>query len=170
MEALLRRRSIRKYTSDEVSDDHIEQLLQAGMAAPSAGNQQPWQFVVIKNKATLTNLVNVSPYAKMMNEAAAAILVCGVLEDERHPGFWVQDCSAATENILIEVEEVGLGAVWLGIYPIENRMDYLRTALNIPREVLPFALIALGHPAESKPPADRYDEARVHYETWSGKK
>lgn len=166
MEALFRRRSIRKYTHEEVSDDLIKRLLEAGMAAPSAGNQQPWQFVVIKNKDTLANLTETSPYSKMTKDAGVAILVCGDLGNERHPGFWVQDCSAATQNILIEAEELGLGAVWLGIYPIDGRMAFLKKALRIPEKVFPFALIAIGHPAESKPPADRYDESRVHYEHW----
>ncbi len=166
MEALFRRRSIRKYTQQAVSDEQVKRLLKAAMAAPSAGNQQPWQFIVVQGKDALANLTNTSPYAQMTRDAAVAILVCGDLRTERHPGFWVQDCSAATQNILIEAEELGLGAVWLGMYPIEERMDFLRTALHIPDTIVPFALIAIGHPAENKPPADRYDESRVHYEVW----
>jgi nitroreductase len=166
MDAVLRRRSIRKYTGDRVSDEQVKRLLKAAMAAPSAGNQQPWQFVVVRDKATLATLARTSPYTAMTADAVLAILVCGDLSDERHPGFWVQDCSAAVENILIEVEELGLGAVWLGIYPIEERMDFLREALHIPDPIMPFALIAIGHPAETKPPADRYDESRIHNERW----
>ena len=166
MEALFRRRSIRKYTQDTVSGDQVTRLLKAAMAAPSANNQQPWQFVVVQNKDALADLANASSYASMLPNAALAILVCGDLESEVHPGYWVQDCSAATQNILIEVEELGLGAVWLGMYPIEDRMVYLRKALNIPDTILPFAIISIGHPAESKPPSERYDEARVHYEKW----
>ena len=166
MEALFRRRSIRKYTREPVTDEQVTRLLKAAMAAPSAGNQQPWQFVVIRDKDALTDLANASPYADMLPDAALAILVCGDLGRECHAGYWVQDCSAATENILIEVEELGLGAVWLGIYPVEDRLEYLKKALNIPDKILPFALISIGHPAESKPPAERYDESRVHYEIW----
>ena len=166
MHALFRRRSIRKYTSEAVSDDQIKQLLEAAMCAPSAGNQQPWHYMVIKDKAMLTRLVDSSPYVSMLPDAAVAILVCGVPKEERHPGFWVQDCSAATQNILIEVEELGLGAVWLGMYPVEDRMNFLRNALQIPEKIIPFALIAIGHPAETKEAANRYDESRVHYEHW----
>lgn len=166
MNAIFRRRSIRKYTAQEVSDEHIKRLLEAGMNAPSAGNQQPWQFVVIKNKQMLQKLAEASQYAKMLPDAAVAILVCGDLTNARHEAFWVQDCSAATENILLEAEDTGLGAVWLGMYPREDRMVFLRTALNIPTQIVPFALIAIGYPAETKEPPNRYDESRVHHEQW----
>jgi nitroreductase len=167
MNAIFRRRSIRKYTADAVSDDVIKKLLEAGMSAPSAGNQRPWQFVVVKDKATLTKLADVSPYAKMTAHAAAAILVCGDLEREAHKGFWVQDCSAATENMLIEVEDQCLGAVWLGIYPREDRVQSIRQLLQIPEQVIPFALIPVGYPAETKVTPSRYDASRVHYERWA---
>lgn len=166
MDALFRRRSIRKYTADAVSDEQIELLLKAAMAAPSAGNQQPWQFLVVRDKAMLATLADTSPYANMTPDAALAILVCGDVANERHPGFWPQDCSAATQNLLIEAEALGLGAVWLGVYPLEDRMEFLKTTLQLPESIIPFALIAIGHPAEHKPPAERYDAARVHYETW----
>ena len=166
MEAVFTRRSIRKYTQEGVSDADVTTLLKAAMSAPSAGNQQPWEFVVIKDKTTLTQLADVSPYAKMMPGAAAAILVCGVPDREKHAGFWVQDCSAAVQNILIEAESLKLGAVWLGMYPVDERMDNLRSALNIPEQIIPFAMIAVGHPAESKEPPNRYDAARIHYEQW----
>ena len=130
MNAILKRRSIRKYTQTEVPDELIKKLLEAGMSAPSAGNQRPWHFVVIKDKETLAKLADVSPYAKMTKDAAMAILVCGDLELEHHQGFWVQDCSAATENILIEVAEEQLGAVWLGIYPIKERVESIQKLLR----------------------------------------
>jgi nitroreductase len=167
MNAIFRRRSIRKYTADAVSDDVIKKLLEAGMSAPSAGNQRPWQFVIVKDKATLAKLAEVSPYAKMTKDAPMAILVCGDLEREAHKGFWVQDCSAATENILIEVEDNHLGAVWLGIYPVAERVEYLRKVLSIPDQVVPFALIPVGYPAETKVTPSRYDASRVHYERWA---
>lgn len=166
MNAIFRRRSIRTYTTQEVSDAQIKRLLEAGMNAPSAGNQQPWQFVVIKNKPVLHHLAEASPYANMLHGAAAAILVCGDLTNARHADFWVQDCSAAVENILLEVEESGLGAVWLGMYPREDRVAYLRKALKIPEEIIPFALISIGYPDETREPPNRYDESRVHYEHW----
>jgi nitroreductase len=167
MNAIFRRRSIRKYTSDTVSDDLIKKLLEAGMSAPSAGNERPWQFVVIKDKKTLAKLADASPHAKMTKDAPVAILVCGDLEFEHHKDFWVQDCSAATENILIEIEEQHLGAVWLGIYPHEDRVENIRKILHIPDHVVPFALIPVGHPAETKDTPSRYDASRVHYERWA---
>ena len=166
MNAIFKRRSIRKYTAGAVADEVITRLLEAGMNAPSAGNQQPWQFVVVKDKATLAKLADASPYAKMTKDAAVAILVCGDLDRETHKGFWVQDCSAATENILIEVTDQGLGAVWLGIYPREDRVTYIRKLLGIPEHIVPFALIPVGHPAETKDASNRYDTSRVHYERW----
>jgi nitroreductase len=166
MDAILRRRSIRKYIQEAIPDDVIKKLLEAGMSAPSAGNQRPWQFIVIKDKETLIKLADASPYSKMTKDAPMAILVCGDLELENHKGYWVQDCSAATENILIEVAENNLGAVWLGIYPREERVEYLRKLLNIPDHVVPFALIPVGYPAETKETSSRYDESRVHYEQW----
>ena len=166
MNAILRRRSIRKYTQDAIPDDIIKKLLEAGMSAPSAGNQRPWHFVVIKDKEALAKLADASPYSKMTKDAPVAILVCGDLELESRKGYWVQDCSAATENILIEIAENNLGAVWLGMYPREERVEYIRRLLNIPDHVVPFALIPVGYPAETKETSSRYDESKVHYEQW----
>ena len=167
MNAILKRRSIRKYAQTEVPDDLIKKLLEAGMSAPSAGNERPWQFVVVKDKETLAKLADASPYAKMTKDAPVAILVCGDLNLEHHQGFWVQDCSAATENILIEVEDLHLGAVWIGIYPVAERVEYLRKVLSIPNQVIPFALIPVGYPAETKVTPSRYDASRVHYDRWA---
>jgi nitroreductase len=166
MNTIRQRRSIRKYTTAEVPEEVLTNLLEAAMCAPSAGNQRPWQFIVIRNRAMLQMLAEVSPYAKMLSGAAAAILVCGDLTQERHAGFWVQDCAAATENILLEATELGLGAVWLGIYPREDRVAYLRKTLHIPEQMMPFALIPVGYPAETKETLHRYEEARVHWEQW----
>ncbi len=166
MNAIFRRRSIRKYTQDEIPDQVIKKLLEAGMSAPSANNERPWYFVVITTKETLVKLAEVSPYSKMVKDAPVAILVCGDLERDRSNGFWVQDCAAATENILIEVEENNLGAVWLGIYPREERVKYIQKLLHIPDHVVPFALIPIGHPAETKETLNRYDESRVYYNHW----
>jgi nitroreductase len=166
MNAIRQRRSIRKYTPTEVPEELLIKLLEAAMCAPSAGNQRPWHFVVIRNRPHLQILAEVSPYAKMLSEAAAALLVCGDLSQERHAGFWVQDCAAATENILLEATELGLGAVWLGIYPREDRVAYLRKILHIPEQIMPFALIPVGYPAETKEALQRYEDVRVHWEQW----
>lgn len=166
MEAVLSRRSIRRYTSEPVSDDLVEELLRAAMSAPSAGNEQPWHFFVIRDRKTMERIQEFHPFAKMLREAPVAILVCGDPSLEKYEGFWVQDCSAATENILIAAHSMGLGAVWLGLYPIEERVNGMRKLLGIPEHVIPLSLVSVGHPAEKKPPADRYDESRIYIEEW----
>jgi nitroreductase len=160
------RRSIRAYTAEPVSDEHVERLLRAAMAAPSGGNQQPWQFVVVTDPATRALIATVHPYAAMVERAPLAIVVCVVEGQARWPQYCVQDCAAATENILIEAELLGLGAVWLGVYPLAERVDGLRRLLAIPDDVTPLAVVPVGHPAERKPPADRYTPERVHRERW----
>lgn len=163
---ILRRRSIRRYTEEPVTDDHVQSLLRAAMAAPSAGNQQPWHFVVIRDRGALGAIPAVHPYAKMLPETPVAILVCGVPGAGKWPQFWEQDCAAATQNILIAAEQLGLGAVWLGVHPLEERVQGVRDLLGIPPDVVPFSLVALGWPAARKGPAARYDERRVHLERW----
>jgi nitroreductase len=163
---VLARRSIRAYTAEPVTGDQVESLLRAAMAAPSAGNQQPWRFVVVTERATLAAIPLVHPYSRMLEHAPLAIVVCGVEEGQRWPQYWVQDCAAAVENLLIEAVQLDLGAVWLGVYPLDERVQGLRRLLGMPDDVIPFAVVAVGHPAENKRPADRYDPARVHRERW----
>ena len=166
MEAILSRRSIRKYTNQSVPEQTIKELLEAAMSAPSAGNQQPWQFVVIKERKILDEIPKFHPFSQMLREAQLAILVCGDLELEKNKGYWVQDCSAATENILIAATAKGLGAVWLGIYPREKRVAGVKKLLGLPQHIIPLSLISIGYPAEQKPPANRYDSSRIHYNHW----
>jgi len=166
MKAIRARRSIRRFTSEPVSDDALKALLEAAMSAPSAGNQQPWEFVVIKDRAILDEIPNVHPYAQMCRQAPAAIIVCGDLERDTHRGFWVQDCAAATQNILIAAADMGLGSVWCGVHPREDRVSGLRNLLGLPDHIMPLALIPIGHPDEKKPPSDRFDPARIHYDKW----
>ena len=123
---VLDRRSIRKYTDQPVPDKLVETLLKAAMSAPSAGNQQPWHFVVIRDRTILDAVPAFHPYARMMVKAPVAILVCGDEALEKSKGFWVEDCSAATENLLIEAQELGLGSVWLGLHPREDRVRKMR--------------------------------------------
>jgi nitroreductase len=166
IEAILSRRSIRRYTNDPLPDLVVNEILRAAMSAPSAGNEQPWHFVVIRDRKTLDRIPEVHPHAQMLKEAPVAILICGDMGLEKHKGFWVQDCSAATENMLLAASAKGLGAVWLGIYPREDRVDGLRRMLDIPKGVIPFSLIPLGHPAEEKPREDRFNIDRIHLERW----
>lgn len=166
MKEIFERRSIRKYTSEDVSDELVTELLKAAMSAPSAGNQQPWDFIVVKDRTVLNEIPKVHQYAQMLIEAPLAIIVCGALDREKHKGYWVQDCAAAIENILIEAQFLGLGAVWLGVYPREDRVEGLTNLLGIPENVIPIAVISIGHPAESKEASLRYDEKRIHTNKW----
>ena len=166
MDAILSRRSIRKYTEGPVPDEVLNELLAAAMSAPSAGNQQPWHFVVIRERGILDEIPKYHPYSAMLKEASVAILVCGDLKSEKHKGYWVQDCSAATENLLIAVEAKGLGAVWLGVYPREERVAGIRKLLGLPEHIIPLSLIPVGYKGEQKPPANRYDASKVHHNGW----
>lgn len=166
MNAILNRKSIRKYTDQPVTDEHITTLLRAAMAAPSAVNEQPWEFVVIRDKGIMKRITEVQEYSQMLLEADAAIVVCGDLTKERYPGFWVQDCSAATENILIQAEDLGLGAVWLGVFPIAERVKNLQTLLNLHENIVPLAIVPVGHPAEQRQAADRFNPERIHLNQW----
>ncbi len=168
MKAIYKRRSIRKYTSEAVPDDVIRSFIKAGMNAPSAGNEQPWHFIIINERKVLDELAAAHPYAKMLYQAPAAILVCGEPALERYKGFWVQDCSAATENILLEIADRGYGSVWIGVYPNENYIRDISRILKTPGGIIPFALIAAGHPGEEKPPKNIFREERVRYNGWDG--
>jgi nitroreductase len=132
MNALFSRRSIRRYLPDPVDPSLIKEFLAAAMAAPSAGNQQPWRFVVMTDRTALNSIPTFHPHAKMVLEAPCAILVAGDLTAEKHKGFWVQDCSAAVENMLIAIQDKGLGAVWLGVYPREERVAGFRNLFSLP--------------------------------------
>ncbi len=159
---LHQRRSIRKYTNQPVNGEQLEQLLRAAMAAPSASNKQPWQFVVVQERAMLNQLSEVHPYTKMLKEAPLCIAVCG----ERNNKFWEQDCAAATENLLLAATALGLGAVWLGIHPNPEPVATVAQLLRVPDTHLPLCLISIGHAAEEKSPSERYDLAKVHREQW----
>jgi nitroreductase len=157
------RRSIRTYTTQPVSDEDIRGLLEAGMAAPSASNRRPWHFVVATGRDALRSLAEKHPYGKMVQGAALAIAVCG---DPSISDWWVQDCSAATENILIAAAGLGLGSVWLGCQGRAERENAVRATLGIPAKLGVLSLISLGHPAERKEPRTQYDEARIHWERY----
>jgi len=165
-EAVKSRRSIRAYSAKNVNNESIEMVLRAAMAAPSAGNEQPWEFLLIRNRETLERISAAHPYAEMVRHAPVAILVCGNLTRVRHQDYWVQDLSAATENMLLAAHALGLGSVWVGIHPREKRVAEIRSVLSLPEEIIPFAILPIGHPGEEKPPEDRYDAQRVYREQW----
>jgi nitroreductase len=164
VKTILARRSIRKYTSQRVSKDNIKTMLEAAMAAPSASNLKPWHFVVVTNRRTLNKLAKVHPHGKMLSEAPLCIAVCGDLTISE--SFWVQDCSAATENLLLAATALRLGSVWLGVYPRQDRVVNIRKVLKLPETVVPLNLVSIGHPAEKKKPRTQYDEQKVHLQHW----
>ncbi|WP_315082073.1 nitroreductase family protein [uncultured Clostridium sp.] len=166
MDAILNRKSIRKYKDINVSDEIVQELLKAGMAAPSAGNEQPWEFIVLRDKEIMRKITEVHPYSKMLLNTDVAIIICGDESKEIFEGLWVQDCSAATENILVAAEDKGLGAVWLGVYPIADRVDAIKELLNLPSSVIPLSIVPVGYPDEEREPADRFNKTRIHYDKW----
>lgn len=161
---LFARRSIRKYTDQPISEEQLELLLKAAMAAPSASNLKPWHFVAVTSRPVLNKLAEAHPHGKMLRQAGAAICVCG--EPAINERMWVQDCAASTESTLLAVTGLGLGAVWLGIYPREERITPIREVLGIPEDIVPFSIISIGHPAEVLPPRTQYDPNRVHRDVW----
>lgn len=134
------------------------------MAAPSASNRKPWKFIVVTERDTLDELAERHPYAKMLHEATLCIAVCG--DPGISAAYWVQDCSAATENILLAATALGLGSVWLGVHPRSERVDVVRSVLGIPDAIIPLNLIAIGHPDEEKEARTQFDEENVHRERW----
>ena len=168
MNSIFARRSVRKYLDKPVEQEKVERLLQAAMQAPSAGNQRPWEFIVVREKETLRKLAGASPYATPVFRAPAAIVVLGNLELEtvRHPEYLPQDLAAATENLLLQAAESGLGAVWLGIAPLDDRMAYIRELFQLPESVMPFAIVPVGYAESETPPVNRYETAKVHEEKY----
>ncbi len=167
MNTILNRRSIRKYEDKPVEKEKIEKILKAAMQAPSAANQQPWEFLVIENKETLKKLADMSPYSKMVGSAPLAILLMARKEGLIFPDCVPQDMGAAAENLLLEVADLGLGAVWLGVTPMIDRMEFTKKLFDLPDSIQPFALIPIGYPdGQENAFVNRYDETRVHYETW----
>jgi len=160
------RRSIRQYTADPVDDAQVEALLRAAMAAPSAGNEQPWEFVVIRDRAAMKKVTEFHPHAQPLVRSQLGILVCADMQRVQYGEMWVQDCAAATQNILLAAANMGLGTCWLGVHPRPERIAGLRELCKLPEHVAPFALLTVGVPAGHVEPADYYDPARVHQDTF----
>jgi nitroreductase len=159
--AIHTRRSIRHYTSQPVSDQQVETILRAGMAAPSAGNEQPWHFLVIRDRKTLTALSESHPYGAMIQEAPVAIMVCGDMTRVKHKDYWPQDLAAATQNMLLTAHDLGLGSVWVGVYPRESRQADVKRVVTVPENIVPFSILPIGYPAEEKPAEERFDLTRI---------
>lgn len=168
-EAMGTRRSIRKYQDKPVSPEIVRDLLGAAMMAPSAGNAQAWQFIVVDDREKLANIRNLNPNAAMAGRAPMGILVCGDRNLEKYPGYWMQDCSAAMQNLLLAAHAKGLGAVWTGILPSEDSFDGFRRMFDLPEHVMPLGFAVIGWPAQKLGAEDRYDDSKVHHNTWGGK-
>ncbi|EJG08060.1 MAG: nitroreductase family protein [Methanofollis liminatans] len=166
IEAIMTRRSVRAYTAEPIGDEEIESLLRAAMQAPSAVNEQPWEFVVIRDRALLDQVPAFSPYASMAKKAPLGILVCADTRRLAIEGFWPQDCAAATENLLLAAHVLGLGAVWTGAYPMKDRVDGFARLCRLPEGVVPFCFVVVGRPAHRTAPANRFLPARVHENLW----
>ena len=164
---ILQRKSVRAYTDRAVSHEQLDTLIRAAMAAPTGRDMRPWKFVVIDNKEALSPLAEQLPYAKMLAEAQAAVVVCGdmsVTDKEGNPSRnWTFDCSAATENLLLQAEAMGLGAVWTGVYPYDERLEAVKQALHLPDHLIPLNVIPIGYPKGNPQPKDKYDPAKVEY-------
>ena len=163
MNEIFKRISVRKFEDKAVEQEKIEQILRAAMAAPSAGNQQPWEFYVVKDREIIKNLAGVSPYAGCAAGAPVVIVPCYRTEGLRFPEYDTIDLSIATENILLEITSLGLGGVWLGIAPVAERIQAVDEILGLGKNLHTFALVPIGYPAEERAQQDRYDERRIHY-------
>jgi len=166
IEAIHTRRSVRKFEERAVDDETIEKLLHAAMMAPSARNQQPWHFVVLREPTTLRKIAEGCPNAGMAAGAPMAVLVCADTERELTSGYLPQDCAAAVQNMLLAAHATGLGAVWCGIHPRPRREDFMRNLLDIPSHVLPHSLVVIGYPAEQPAQPERFQPERIHREQW----
>ena len=165
-DAIYTRRSIREYEDKPVSDDLVREIIGAAMMAPSAGNSRPWQFVVITDPAVKSEIPRIHPHGAMAADAPVSILVCGDLSLEKYPGNWIADCSAATQNLLLAAHGKGLGAVWTGLWPEEDRIRSFRKLLDLPEHVVPLVLVPMGYPAYPPQRQDRFEEEKIHYDRW----
>ena len=164
LQNILQRKSVRSYRSDmPVEKEKVENLLQAGMAAPSGKDKRPWEFIVVDERELLDSLAAHLPYAKMLTSAPMAIVVCG---DETKSDYWYLDCSAVAENILLAAEAQGLGAVWTATYPYRERMEVVSRFLHTPSQVKSLCVIPVGYPMGGQEPKDKWDESRIHYNKW----
>lgn len=164
--ALMTRRSIRAFTDDPVTDAEIDTILRAAMAAPSASNERPWRFVVVRERDTLDRLAKATPFARPLERAQVGIVVCADKREAKYPGFWVIDCAAAIENALLATHAIGLGGVWIGVHPVAPFAYAARRIIDAPRHIAPHSLLAIGRPAKQSPPVDRYDAGWVRQERW----
>ncbi|NGX41269.1 MAG: FMN reductase [NAD(P)H] [Candidatus Anoxychlamydiales bacterium] len=166
LDAIFTRRSIRKFKDKKISKEILDDILKAGMFAPSAYNEQPWQFIVIDDRKLLDEIPNIHAHASMCQTATLAILVCADLTKEKTKDLWAFDCAAATQNIMLAAHDKNIGSVWVGIY---FRKDYIKAFtkfLSLPKHIVPISLIPLGYPDEEISTADRFKKDRIHYNSF----
>jgi len=166
-EGLLTRRSIRKYTGGMIPGSDIDLIIKAGMYAPSANNKRPWHFIIIDDREVINKIMKAHPYAAMLKEASHAIVVCGDLKKQNAPGYYLLDCSAATQNVLLAAHALGYGAVWLGVEPREERVKAISGILQLPQDIRPVAIVSIGVPAEKPAPLpERYEPGKIRRNNW----
>ncbi len=168
IDCIMTRASVRSYTTEVVNDSLVNKILRAGMAAPTAANQQPWKFVVVNEQALKDSITAAFEYTKMVESCSFAVVVCGDMDDlftgdVPDGGFWVEDCSAAAENMLLAAHALGIGGVWCGIYPLKDREQRLRSILNLPSNLTPLNVMAFGYPAQDVAPKDKWAPDKIHY-------
>lgn len=170
LQTIYHRKSVRSYKEEPVMRQQIETLARAGMSAPSAVNRQPWVFIAIDDRSVLDALGSKLPYARMLIHAPAAIVVCGDMHralEEWQQEFWIQDCSAATQNILLAAESLGLGAVWTAVYPAKERIEIVKNALVLPDHLIPLNVIPLGYPAGTDKPKEKWNPGKLKWNKWN---
>lgn len=165
IKALMTRRSIRTWTDEPVAAEERKIILEAAMNAPSAADARPWHFVTIDDPAVIARFTGMGG-TEMLAESTFMVLVCGDVSKEVYPGFWPQDCSCAAQNMQLAAHDIGIGCVWIAVYPLEDRVELCRKVLDIPQAVVPFALLAMGIPNEVVAPEYRYEEERLHHNGW----
>lgn len=168
LKAIFKRRSIRRYENKPLEREKLETILKAAMSSPTARNVQDWEFLVVESPAGRAKIMDNHPYAQMLDTAPVAVIVCSNLARERvaAPGYFGVNCAAAIQTMMISATDMGLGSVWLGVYPREERILAIKKAFNLPEDIVPVGIVVLGYGAESKEPEDRYDEGKVHFEQW----
>lgn len=165
-ETIVTRRSYREFTGKKIHNEMINTLLRAAFAAPTASNKQSWEFVVVKDPEQLRLIGDTKNKTEMVLDAGVVFVVCGSKTRQDQEGFLVQDASAATQNLLLAAEGLGLGAVWLSCYPRENMVSEVTEILNLPEDVIPITMVAVGYRTALKDPVNRFDPAKVHYNKW----
>ncbi|MFA7674903.1 MAG: nitroreductase family protein [Endomicrobiia bacterium] len=165
MDILFDRKSCRSYKTDEIPQEDLNYILHAGMSSPSALNTRHWSFIVIKNKETHKQIMQIHTASQMLVNAPIAIVVCADL-DKEYKGYWQQDCAASTENMLLAATAKGYGSVWCGVCPIEDRVKAFTELLKLPKNMVPFSLVVIGKSAEDKPAKQRWEPSKIKYESW----